>query len=107
MSEHLARLSLQFPPGEHTPSGMPWFFLHSNVCLNGRRADAAEKTLAAYLARLRGSCGTLPLEGMRQQSKVDGVLRISLVQVYTQLTVDGTVKHEGSCELRCRSRLYV
>lgn len=68
--------------------------IHGNVYLDGRRADEDARRLAAYLLRLRGSCGTLPLEGMRQQSKVDDVLRMGLDQVYTQLTVEGTVKRE-------------
>ncbi len=68
--------------------------IHGNVYLDGRRADEAALLLAGYLVRLRGSCGTLPLEGMRQQSKLDDVLRMGLDQVYTQLTVEGTVKRE-------------
>src|SRR4051812_40320611 len=43
---------------------------------------------ARYLARLRGRCATMPLEGMRQQQAGD-VLAISLDQLYTQLTVPG------------------
>src|SRR5437762_11013953 len=68
--------------------------IHGNVYLDGRRADEDARRLAAYLARLRGSCGMLPLEGLRQQSKLDDVLRMGLDQVYTQLTVEGTVKRE-------------
>ena len=63
--------------------------LHGNVYLDGRRADAAEKMLAGYLARLRGRCASMPLEGVRQQKQASDVLAISLDQVYTQMTVPG------------------
>src|SRR5262245_46525901 len=66
--------------------------IHGNVYLDGRRADEDARRLADYLTRLRGSCATLPLEGMRQQSQVDDVLRMGLDQVYTQLTVEGSIR---------------
>jgi formylglycine-generating enzyme required for sulfatase activity len=69
--------------------------IHGNVYLDGRRADGAAKLLADYLARLRGRCAAMPLEGLRQQKQVGDVLAISLDQVYTQLTVPGTVQRES------------
>ena len=68
--------------------------IHGNIYLDGRRADQAAKLLAGYLRQLRGRCGSLPLEGVRQQKQVDDVLAVRLDQVYTQLAVEGTVIRE-------------
>ena len=69
--------------------------VHGNIYLDGRRADQAARLLAAYLVQLRGRCGTLPLEGVRQQKQLDDVLKVSLDKVYTQLTTTNLIDRDS------------
>src|SRR5262245_6520421 len=68
--------------------------IHGNVYLDGRRGKTAAELLRAYLQRLAQRCGTLPLQGVREQKAADDVLRISLDQVYTQLATTALAERE-------------
>ena len=61
---------------------------HGNVYLNGMRGKTAEELMHGYLTRLAQHCGTLPLQGVREQRSATDVLEISLEQVYTQLALN-------------------
>jgi formylglycine-generating enzyme required for sulfatase activity len=67
--------------------------VHGHIFLAGQRGKTAAELLRAYLQRVVQRCGTLPLQGVREQKAADDVLRISLDQVYTQLaTTDLTAR---------------
>ena len=68
--------------------------VHGNIYLNGMRGKTAEELLHGYLTRLAKRCGTLPLQGVREQRGVSDVLAISQEQVYTQLAVRSNTLRE-------------
>src|SRR5215470_7244663 len=68
--------------------------VHGNIYLAGQRGKSATQLLEGYLRRLAQRCGTLPLQGVREQKAADDVLRISLDQVYTQLATTALAERE-------------
>src|SRR5262245_32942579 len=68
--------------------------VHGNIYLAGQRGKTAAQVLEGYLRRVVQRCGTLPLQGVREQKAADDVLRISLDQVYTQLATNDLTKRE-------------
>jgi hypothetical protein len=54
---------------------------NGHVYLDGRRADQAVRRLGEYLARLRGRCGSVALEGLQQHQQLDDANTVSLQQV--------------------------
>src|SRR5262249_8636469 len=68
--------------------------VYGNIYLAGQRTQSAAQLLAGYLERLRGRCGTLPLQGVREQRAADDVLKISLGQVVMQMATRAKVGRE-------------
>ena len=81
-----------------TVTGQVGFFnlgdIQGHVFINGKRGKTPSQLLAGYLQRLAGRCGTLPLQGLREQRAQSDTLDIGLDQVYTQLATTTLLDRE-------------
>jgi hypothetical protein len=97
-SEHVAQASDHSRAAVISGSAQVGTFIQGdiggNVFIAGQRGKDAATLLRGYLERQLLRCGSLPLQGVRQQKTSDDVLAISLEQVYTQLATTALVERD-------------
>lgn len=68
--------------------------VHGNIYLYGKCGKTEAQLLEGYLRRIAQTCGTLPLQGVREQKSATDVWSISLEEVYTQLATANLIDRD-------------